>query len=49
MGKIIYDLLPKQKSRKNNLKVEIEIYPYATELYEELERIGIVNRVKEIP
>lgn len=49
MGKITYDLLPKQRSRKHNLKVEIDIYPYATELYEELERIGIINRLKEIP
>ena len=49
MGKITHDLLPKQRSRKHNLKVEIDIYPYATELYEELERIGIINRVKEIP
>lgn len=49
MGKIIHDLLPKQRSRKHNLKVEIDIYPYATELYEELEHIGIINRVKEIP
>lgn len=49
MGKITHDLLPKQKSRKHNLKVEIDIYPYATELYKELDRIGIINRVKEIP
>lgn len=49
MGKITHDLLPKQRSRKHNLKVEIDIYPYATELYEELEHIGIINRVKEIP
>ena len=49
MGKITLDLLPKQRSRKHNLKVEIDIYPYATELYEELERIGIINRIKEIP
>lgn len=49
MGKITHDLLPKQRLRKHNLKVEIDIYPYATELYEELEHIGIINRVKEIP
>ena len=49
MEKKTYNLLPKQRSRKHNLKVEIDIYPYATELYEELERIGIINRVKEIP
>lgn len=49
MGKINHDLLPRQRLRKHNLKVEIDIYPYATELYEELERIGIINRIKEIP
>lgn len=48
MGKITYDLLPKQKTRKHNLEVEIDIYPYASELHEELERIGIIDRVKEI-
>lgn len=46
---IKYDLLPKQKSRKHNLRVEIDLYPYATELYEELDSIGIIERVKEIP
>ena len=49
MGKIVHDLLPRQRSRKHNLKVEIDIYPYATELFEELERIGIIDRLKEIP
>ena len=49
MGKISYDLLPKQKSHKHNLKVEIDIYAYATELCEELEKIGIIDRVKEVP
>ena len=46
---IKYDLLPKQKTQKHNLRVEIDLYPYATELYEELDRIGIIERVKEIP
>lgn len=46
---IKYDLLPKQRTRKHNLRVEIDFYPYATELYEELDRIGIIERVKEIP
>lgn len=46
---IKHDLLPKQKTRKHNLRVEIDLYPYATELYEELDKIGIVNRIKEIP
>lgn len=46
---IKYDLLPKQKTRKHNLRVNIDLYPYATELYEELDSIGIIERVKEIP
>ena len=46
---IKHDLLPKQKTRKHNLRVEIDLYPYATELYEELHKIGIVNRIKGIP
>lgn len=46
---IKHDLLPKQKTRKHNLRVEIDLYPYATELYEELDKIGIIGRVKEIP
>ena len=49
MGKITYDLLPKQKSRKNNLMEEIDIYPLATELYDELDHIGIISRIKEVP
>ena len=46
---INYDLLPKQKTQKHNLGVEIDLYPYATELYEELDKIGIIERIKEIP
>lgn len=46
---IKYDLLPKQKTQKHNLRVEIDLYPYATELYEELDKIGIIERIKEIP
>lgn len=46
---IKHDLLPKQKARKHNLKVEIDLYPYATELYDELNKIGIIDRIKIIP
>lgn len=46
---IKYDLLPKQKTQKHNLRVEIDLYPYATELYQELDSIGIIDRIKEIP
>lgn len=47
--KIKYNLLPKHKTQKHNLNVEIDLYPYATELYEELDKIGIIERIKEIP
>lgn len=46
---IKHDLLPKQKTRKHNLRVEIDLYPYATDLYQELDSIGIIDRIKEIP
>ena len=47
--KIKHDIFPKQKTRKHNLGVEIDLYPYATELYQELDSIGIIDRIKEIP
>lgn len=46
---IRYDLLPKIKTRKHNLRVVIDLYPYAAELYDELDNIGIIDRVKDIP
>ncbi len=46
---IKYDLLPKQKTQKHNLRVDIDLYPYATELYKELDKIGIIKRIKEVP
>lgn len=50
MGKIIeHDLLPKQKPRKSNLKVKVDLYNYATELYNELSKIGIIQRLKDTP
>lgn len=49
MGTIKHNLLPKQRSRKNGLKVDIELFSYAQELYDELNRIGIIDRVKTIP
>lgn len=36
---IKYDLLPKQKTQKHNLRVEIDLYPYATELYCSLRKL----------
>lgn len=44
-----YDLLPKQKTQKHNLSVKIYLYSYATELYKELEKNGIIERIKSIP
>lgn len=46
---ISHDLLPAQKRRKQNLKVNIDVYQYATELIEELDALGIVERMKDIP
>ncbi len=42
---IKYDILPKSKAQKHNLRVDIDLYPYATELYEELDSIGIIERI----
>lgn len=44
-----YNLLSKAKSRSNAVKAEIELFPYAEELYSELEQIGIINRLSTIP
>ena len=47
--KIPHDLIPKQKTRKHNSKVTIELYPYASQLFEELDKLGIIERIKNIP
>ena len=44
-----YNLLNKKKSRKHNLTVDIELYSYASELYEELNSLGIIQRMKKTP
>lgn len=49
MSKIKYDLLPKQKIQKHNVEVDIDIYKLADELWEELDKIGVIDRIKEIP
>lgn len=49
MGIRNHNLLPKAKSRSNAVKAEIDLYPYAEELYFELERIGIIDRLSTIP
>lgn len=46
---INHNLLPKQKSRKNNMKVKVDLYAYASELFEELQTIRIIERLKETP
>lgn len=46
---IQHDLLPAQKSRKYSLKETIDLYSITTELYNELNAIGIIDRMKEIP
>lgn len=46
---ISHDLLPAQKRRKQNLKVNIDVYQYAAELIEELNALGVVERMKDIP
>ncbi len=48
MAIIEHDLLKKQKSRKSNLKVKVDLYAYATELYDELTSIGIIQRIKDV-
>lgn len=48
MAIIEHDLLRKSKSRKSNLKVKVDLYAYATELYNDLNSIGIIQRIKNI-
>lgn len=46
---IRHDLLPKQKKRKQGFDVIVDLFPLAQELYDELDRIGIIARIKEVP
>lgn len=46
---IKHELLKKQKRRSYNSSVEVDIYPYATELFEELDKLGMIERMKTIP
>ena len=46
---INHNLLPKQKSRRLGLNVSIDLFLLAEELYRELFRIGIIDRIKTIP
>lgn len=45
---IEYKLLPKTKQLKNNVDVTIDLYNLASELYGELNGIGIINRTKNV-
>ena len=45
---IEHDLLPKQRRHRQGLKVSVDLFPLATELYEELDRIGIIDRLKAV-
>lgn len=49
MGTHNYNLLPKVKSRSNEVKADINLFYYAEELYSELNRIGIIDRMSTIP
>lgn len=49
MEPIDFILLPEQKSRKSSLKVKVDLYVYAEELFEELSAIGIIQRLKDVP
>ena len=44
-----HNLLPKHKHRKNGLNVNIDLYELATELYNELDALGIIERTRKIP
>ena len=48
MVNIEHDLLPKQKPRKNNLKVKVDLYAYSSELYDEVSSIGIIQRLRDV-
>lgn len=45
---IEFNLFLSQKRRKRGIKESIDLFPTATELYENLDTIGIVKRVQEI-
>lgn len=46
---IKHDLLRNQKSRKTGLKVSVDLYAYADELYGELSNLKIIDRLKDTP
>lgn len=46
---IKHNLLPKQKRRSYNTNVTIDLFPYATALWNELNNLGIIDRMKNVP
>ena len=46
---IFHDLLPKQKARSSQTKRKIAFFRYATELYQELDALGMMKRMKKLP
>lgn len=46
---IKHTLLKKKKPRKCLPKVEIDLYGFATELYEELDSMNVIQRIKSVP
>ncbi|WP_458398212.1 hypothetical protein [Anaerotignum sp.] len=44
-----HELIKKQKRRKSSSRISVELYPLATELFNELEGCGIIQRMKDIP
>ena len=45
---INYNLLPSQKRRKQGLKITVDLFSLAEELYEELNKIGVIDRLKNV-
>lgn len=43
------NLISNPKSRVNNLETQIDIFNHTTELYNELDSMGIIERLREIP
>lgn len=49
MTGIVHNLIPQKRLCRKNLNANIDLYCCATELIDELKRIGIVDRTKDIP
>ena len=45
---IKHDLLPKKRRKNQGLQVEGDLFPLAEELYKELDRIEIIDRLKSV-